>query len=410
MQAERAQTQTATTEELSFVRDKAYLSVALSHFSVDVLNNSRTLLVAIIAVGLGLTNAQVGLALLLYNIGSALAQPFFGLLADRFGPRWYVIGGTAWMIGLYAIAALGGDWVALVALTLAGLGSGAFHPSGTMVASESSRKARTQATAVFFTAGQMGLFFGPVLAGIVLQAYGRPGYVILPIMALAALLSSWRWVTNQAAHWHEPAPAAKPAADSEPKPSRRQIPWRTVVPLTIIIMTSSTIGIAAINFAPKLFTELGYAPRYVGFTAGLFMLGSALGGIVGGRIGDRLGRRPAILTGMLGAIIPLYFYIPAGDPWRFVLLLLTGFFAGMPHSVLVISAQSLLPGRRAFASGLILGLMFFSGAIGSIVVGAIADQVGLTQALQATVLLPVTAAVAALFLPARNPISQVEPA
>ena len=109
-------------------------------------------------------------------------------------------------------------------------------------------------------------------------------------------------------------------------------------------------------------------------------------------IGDRIGKRVAIFTGMAGAIIPLFLYIPAGDPWRFALLLLTGFFAGMPHSVLVIIAQSLIPGRRAFASGLILGLMFFSGAIGSFLLGILADEVGLATALSALIVLPIIAA------------------
>jgi FSR family fosmidomycin resistance protein-like MFS transporter len=175
-----------------------------------------------------------------------------------------------------------------------------------------------------------------------------------------------------------------------------------VIPLTIIIMTSSTIGIATINFAPKLFTEVGYGPVYVGLTAGLFMMGSAAGGIIGGTIGDRVGQRVAIFSGMIGAIIPLYLYIPAGDPWRFALLLLSGFFAGMPHSVLVIITQGLIPGRRAFASGLILGLMFFSGAVGSYMLGLLADEVGLAIALQALVLLPIIAAMATVILPGRS--------
>jgi len=133
------------------------------------------------------------------------------------------------------------------------------------------------------------------------------------------------------------------------------------------------------------------------------MLGSAVGGIVGGTLGDHLGRRPAILIGVLGAIIPLFLYIPAGEPWRFVLLLLAGFFAGMPHSVLVISAQALLPGRRAFASGLTLGLMFFSGAVGSFIVGLVADQAGLIDALQGLVILLIVAAAGTVLLPRSTP-------
>ncbi len=386
-------------QQASFLKDKTYRSVSLTHFFVDVLNNSRTLLVAIIAVSIGLTNAQVGIALLLYNVGSALSQPFFGALADRYGPRLFVVGGMVWMIILYSLAAAAGDWIALAAITLAGFGSGAVHPSGAKVASETSDVARTQATGVFFAAGQTGLFLGPILAGLLLEAFGRPGYLILPILALSAVFAGWRYVKNSS----EPqAKAGINSIQTVTKGSRRPISWRTVIPLTIIIMTSSTIGIATINFAPKLFTEVGYGPVYVGLTAGLFMMGSAAGGIIGGTIGDRVGQRVAIFSGMIGAIIPLYLYIPAGDPWRFALLLLSGFFAGMPHSVLVIITQGLIPGRRAFASGLILGLMFFSGAVGSYMLGLLADEVGLAIALQALVLLPIIAAMATLILPGRS--------
>ncbi|HCB49808.1 MAG TPA: hypothetical protein DEP47_09845 [Chloroflexi bacterium] len=386
-------------QQASFLKDKTYRSVSLTHFFVDVLNNSRTLLVAIIAVSIGLTNAQVGIALLLYNVGSALSQPFFGALADRYGPRLFVVGGMVWMIILYSLAAAAGDWIALAAITLAGFGSGAVHPSGAKVASETSDVARTQATGVFFAAGQTGLFLGPILAGLLLEAFGRPGYLILPVLALSAVFAGWRYVKNSS----EPqAEAGINSIQTVTKGSRRPISWRTVIPLTIIIMTSSTIGIATINFAPKLFTEVGYGPIYVGLTAGLFMMGSAAGGIIGGTIGDRVGQRVAIFSGMIGAIIPLYLYIPAGDPWRFALLLLSGFFAGMPHSVLVIITQGLIPGRRAFASGLILGLMFFSGAVGSYLLGLLADEVGLAIALQALVLLPIIAAMATLILPGRS--------
>ncbi len=392
-----------TIRQASFLKDQSYQAVSLTHFFVDVLNNSRTLLVAILAVSIGLTNAQVGIALLLYNVGSALSQPFFGALTDRRGPRLFVVGGMAWMIVFYSLAAVTGDWFALAAITLAGFGSGAVHPAGTKVASESSVSARTQATSVFFAAGQTGLFLGPILAGILLEAFDRSGYLVLPAMAISALIAGWRYVkdkpgppvqtdSSQAALVVSTAPLLS-------KVEKRIRQWRMVIPLTVIIATTSTIGIATINFAPKLFTEMGFQPIYVGWTAGLFMMGSAVGGIIGGTLGDRISKRIAILIGMVGVIVPLYLYIPTGDPWRFALLFLTGFFAGMPHSVLVIMAQGLLPGRRAFASGLTLGLMFFSGAVGTYLVGIVADEIGLARALQGLVILPIIAITATLLLP-----------
>jgi FSR family fosmidomycin resistance protein-like MFS transporter len=322
----------------------------------------------------------------------------------------------AWMILFYSLAAVTGDWLALAAITVAGFGSGAVHPAGTKVASESSVSARTQATSVFFAAGQTGLFLGPILAGILLEAFGRPGYLVLPALAISALIYGWRYVKDKPGPQGQTAASqTAPAVSTAPplsKAEKRSFHWRMVIPLTIVIATTSTIGIATINFAPKLFTEMGYGPIYVGWTAGLYMMGSAVGGIFGGTLGDRIGKRIVIVFSMVGVILPLYFYIPAGDPWRFVLLLLTGFFAGMPHSILVIMTQGFLPGRRAFASGLTLGLMFFSGAIGSYVLGLVADEVGLVKALQGLVILPIIAIATTLLLPKQGlsrPEKRIQP-
>ncbi len=386
-----------TVSQRAFLRQRDYLAVSITHFFVDILNSGRTLLVALLAISVGLTNTQVGIALLLYNVGSSLSQPLFGWLADRAGARWLTIGGMGWMILFYSIASLGTDWLALIALTMAGLGSGATHPTGTMVASQSSQTHRTQATALFFMAGQLGLFSGPVLAGVLLEQYGRPGYLVLPVTAFIAFASSWQWLSQKHDHGH-PKPQ-QAAARADGISSGAVMALSRVLPLAVIILIGSTVSVTAINFSPKLFTELGYAPGYVGWLAGLFMAGSAIGGIVGGSLADRYGGKPVILMGILGTILPIYFYIPAAGAVRFALILLAGFFGGMPHSVLILMAQSLLPGRQALASGLALGFMFFSGSVGSFFVGVFADRLGLAMVLQGTALLPFAAAVAALLLP-----------
>ncbi len=371
-----------TTLAPTLWRDRSYLATALTHFSVDVLNSSRTLLMALLALTLGLTNAQVGLALLLYNVGSALSQPLFGWVADRYGPRWLVLGGMTWMTFFYTLTAVGTPWLAVLAVTIAGLGSGAFHPSGALIASDERRTQRTQATAIFFMAGQLGLFAGPILAGQVLDSAGRPGFLILPLLTLGAIYSGWRWIGPP----HQPLPAAPRVA----RPTTEGVPAgrRAILSLGWVILLINTASIATINFAPKLFAEQGYSATYVGWMGGIWMLGSAIGGVVGGRLADRFGPAWAIRLGLLGAAAPLYFYIPAPDLWRLPILALAGFFGGMPHSVLVIQAQALLPGRQALASGLTLGFMFASGALGSYALGIIADQVGLALALQALAILP----------------------
>jgi MFS transporter, FSR family, fosmidomycin resistance protein len=386
-----------TTLPTHFLRERDYLSVSLNHFFIDVLNSGRNLLVAILAIALGLSNAQVGIVLLLYNVGSALMQPLFGWLADRIGARWLVVGGMGWSIFFYGLSAVASDWVALMAVTVAGIGSGAFHPPGTMIASQVSQKYRNRATALFFTSGQLGLFMGPVFTGILLELYGRPGYLVLPALAFVAFLSAWQWVVDKPAYQ-----AARLASRQAAATARNGLRSPTALLLSLIIINISTVSIAAMTFAPKLFTEMGYTPNYVGWLSGLFMLGAAVGGVVGGLLADRFNGRSVIMLGVLASVLPLYFYIPLPGAWRFGLLFLAGFFNGMPHAILVLMVQSLLPNRRGTGSGLALGFMFFSGAVGSYFLGLIADQVGLDVALQGTAVLPLIALLAALLLPRQN--------
>lgn len=387
--------------QLSFLRERPYIAVSLTHFFVDVLNSGRNLLVAFLAISLGLTNAQVGIALLLYNVGNALSQPLFGWLADRIGARLLVVGGMGWMIGFYVVASLAGEWVALIALTIASLGSGAFHPTGTMVASETSETNKNRATAVFFMAGQLGLFMGPVLTGVLLEQFGRPGYIVLPALSVVAFVSGWQWIkrgNNQQATGNSQR-ATEETALAARVYERPEKFWQKVGLLVVLILSSYTTGITAITFAPKLFAEMNYEPAYVGILSGLLTMGSAIGGVVGGGLADKIKGKYVISLAMLGAVMPLYWYIPMSGGIQAGLLLIAGFFSGMPHTILVLTVQSLFPGRRALASGLALGFMFFSGSVGSYFVGLIADEVGLAVALQGTAVLPLIAALASFLLP-----------
>lgn len=60
-----------------------------------------------IAVGLkdalGLTLAQIGLLLGAYQMTSSLTQPLFGYLSDRYGGRWFAVGGLVWLAVLQGL-------------------------------------------------------------------------------------------------------------------------------------------------------------------------------------------------------------------------------------------------------------------------------------------------------------------
>jgi len=100
----------------------------------------------------------------------------------------------------------------------------------------------------------------------------------------------------------------------------------------------------------------------------------------------------------LGAVFSLLMLHTGG--WMYALVALAaGIMMNIPHSVLIIMAQQLLPQRKGMIGGAVLGLMFASGAAMAGVASWIADWVGLSVVLSVIALLPVGAGLCALMLP-----------
>ena len=127
------------------------------------------------------------------------------------------------------------------------------------------------------------------------------------------------------------------------------------------------------TFLPKLFQDRGYAPGAYGAITSVYMGATAFGGLAGGVLADRWGRLRLILWSLLLAVLPMYYYPVVTGPIIYPIVFLAGGLNGASFSVVVVLAQSLLPSRRAFASGLTLGFMFASGSVGSYLFGLAAD-------------------------------------
>jgi FSR family fosmidomycin resistance protein-like MFS transporter len=93
---------------------------------------------------------------------------------------------------------------------------------------------------------------------------------------------------------------------------------------------------------------------------------------------------------------------------------IAGALLSIPHSIVLVMAQQLLPTRKGFVGGLVLGFMFASGAVSTWIASWFADIYGLFSVLTVLAVLPVGAAFCALLLPSTRhvaaPASQSEPA
>ena len=370
--------------------DSLFSSVALSHLMVDVFNSSRPVLLTY----LGLTETQIAFISTIYIWASALTQPFFGWLSDRLGPRWLAAGGVLWMTIFFAGAVYLPGAGGLLCLIIAAVGSSSFHPVGTVQATLQGRNhlagRETTATSLFFMAGQMGHFIGPIITGLILARLGLPWLLILSIVSIPIGFS----LAYQLRHNH-PHPKPKNGDNT----IRLQASVGFILLLAIVATLQSWSQSNMIAFVPKYLKDMGLSAITYGNIAGLFMGGSALGNVIGGHLGDKYTKRKVAATALLFAALPIYIMSQIGwSPWLYILIPLAGACTGSVHSIMVVLAQRMISGGMALASGLILGFIFSAGALGLLFTGPLAENYGFPTVLLLTTGLVLVASPLALML------------
>jgi FSR family fosmidomycin resistance protein-like MFS transporter len=357
---------------LSLFKDRPFIAAAVAHFAVDTLNSQRPLLLAVLSVPLGLSNTAIGLVSTIYTFSGSLSQPLFGWLADRIGSRWVATLGVLWMAGAFGLAVNLPGYAPLILLVLASLGSGAFHPAGVMEATLRGRQhlsgRETTATSVFFFFGAGGFSFGPILGGPILDRWGPPGLILLLLFAVPAGLNvSLRFAPSEGS---TEKPIDEPVLPRAPGLDQ-------VIAFICLTAFRSWTQATMISFIPKYYNDLGYRPSVYGVFITLLTAGSAVGGVIGGWLADRYGKRNITLWTLFAAVIPLaLFPLFADTAWIYLILPIAGALTGASHSILVVIGQRMVPGRTGMASGLVLGFIFTSGALGTLISGFQADFSG----------------------------------
>lgn len=405
-------------------RRRLFWSVCLGHMTIDGFSSIGPVLMAFIALHmLPMTNTQIGFAVSAYQLVGALSQPFFGLQADRTGGRWLGAGSVAWMGGLMVLSVIlattGSYWAMVIPFIMAALGSGAFHPVGTLHASEASRSSGARELSIFFLMGQTGSAIAPTLVGILLdRASSNNGAFtaalgpafnglliehgsVSPVLFLCLLTipsALFMLLSMPGARAYLGARAAAGAVKADAAHSK-QIVLRSLILLAVVVTLRSLANPGTVAFLPRLFQLKGWTAAEYGLITGGFWLASGLAGVAFGHLAERFGTRNVIALSLLAGA-PVLFIMPSLDGvLAFVFAWGAGALTGGSHSIIVAMSQQLMPARKGLVSGSVLGFIFGTGALGTLVIGALSDRLGLITAYQIVAVSLVLTGTLALLLP-----------
>ncbi len=348
--------------------------VAAGHLVHDTYPAFIGVLLPLLIPKLGISLAMAGLLAATFRLATAI-QPILGVVADRADTRYWIIlapGATAIAIGLLGLA----PTPALIALllVLAGVSSAVFHPAAAALVTRSSGKQWGRGTSIFMTGGESGRAIGPVVIAAVLSVVGLGwSWIAMVPGVLASGILYLRVAHRPQVHLRHPPGSIRAALRSV----RRGF--------LLLAAANSLLSMASVGllvFIPTYLTGTGAQLVLAGAAVTAFEIGGATGAFLGGTLSDRIGRRLmlALAVGVGSPLLILALAMPVG-PLTLVVLAIAGVALLSAGPVQLVLMQELLPDNRSAAVGLSIFVTTLTSALGTVVLGALGEVIGLQTAL-----------------------------
>jgi FSR family fosmidomycin resistance protein-like MFS transporter len=329
------------------------------------------------------------------NLTSSVIQPVFGYISDRYPSGWFVpvgILGTALTMGLLGWAP--NYPVSVLLVGLAGLGTAAFHPRAMMAVYLLSGTRRGFGAAVFSTGGNLGFALGPLVGSFLVLGFGL--HATLGLLGPGVLL--FLIILYYPGDYLKRKTIVAEKSSELLNGESATIPWVSLIAVCLIVTLRSWVYISFITYLPMFFQIQGIHLKTGSLMLTVFLLGGAVAGLYGGHLSDRLGRRRVIAVSMLIYPVLASLMILSKGVWIWLLAGASGAALLASFAVTIVLAQELLPRHLGLASGLILGLAFGTGGLGTALSGFLADKLGLYQVTWILALVPALGAVLSLFI------------
>ena len=340
----------------------------------------------VIARDLHLSYGDIGLMTGALAVAWGMSALFTGNASDRLGRRIVLVGSLVVFSALIGASGLATGLAGLVAVRVVmGCADGAYTPTSIAATIEASKPSRH------------GLNIG-------IQQMMLPlcGLGLAPLLVAALLrLFSWRWVfllfvlpgiALAYAVWRLFAPAAVKATDALPRSNLRD--WRAVLGyrnvllgsalmlcwLTCLITTSAFLPNYLIDYLRLPFAQMSGVMSAIG-------LGSAVGTLILPWLSDATGRKPIMVASTVGALVFLVMLAGTGAlPHKlFWMLFMVHVFNNALITLTVgpLCSETVPPALMATASGVVIAVgELFGGGLTPIVVGQIAQRIGIDHVLR----------------------------
>ena len=320
---------------------------------------------------------ELGIAIGVFNIVSAVVQAPLGFLVDRAGARRMLLAALALGSLSFALLAIFPTYLCLlVAMGLAGLANGVYHPADYSLLSRGIVPERMgRAFSIHTFAGFLGAALAPpLMVGAALAWEPRWSFAIAAGAGLVGL-----FVVGLGSP--EPAKAASPTATEKAKVRARPLttPLGTLAVLTLLFaMLSLSTGAIEKFSVSALVQGFNVTLPAANMALTVFMFASAFGVLAGGVLADRTDKHGYLAAGAF-ALAAVFVVIVIGLPLPPLLLALAlgaiGFLTGIvaPSRDMLVRAAS-PAGAEGKTFGIVSTGFNVGGVIGPVLFGFLLDR------------------------------------
>jgi sugar phosphate permease len=347
---------------------------------------------------LDLTDAQLGLVVLVFTWTYGVLVPVAGYAGDVLRRKWIICGSLFFWSTTTVFTGVSRSLWQLIVLRGVSTGGGEafYYPAANSLIAQIHHKTRALAMGIHQTANYAGIVASGLVAGWIADQYGwREAFYVFGGCGIvwSALL------VLRLKHTAPPAEVAQAdvAAESGPAPAERVtlgvvfdevFRKPTVWALCLSFAGHQFVGIAYLTWMPTfLYEKFGLSLTDAGFSSMFYHhVFALLGVLVGGRLSDYWATRrytARMETEALGLLLgsPFILLMGTADQLWVCYLGLAGFglFRGIYDSNLFAAQFDVIPPRlRSSSVGVMLAFGFLVGALGPYLLGHLKGPLGLT--------------------------------
>lgn len=373
-------------------------SISFAHLLNDLIQAIIPSIYPLLKESYNLTFSQIGLITFAFQFSASIFQPLVGYYTDKNPKPFSQIYGMLFsMAGIVSISYADNFYWIIASVILIGTGSSIFHPESARISNLASGGKRGLAQSIFQVGGNFGTALGPLLVALIVIPNSQQ-YILWFIIVAAIGLA----ILSKIAYWYRDhlvlrKNKVQPFIDFHNLPKRKV---QIAIGILLIVIFSKFFYSASLSsyYQFYIIDKFGLTIKQAQFHMFIYLIAYAVGTILGGPLGDKIGRKYVIWLSVFGAF-PFALMLPYVNLfWTDVLMVIIGIIISSAFPAILVYAQELLPKKIGMISGLFYGFAFGMGALGSALLGKLADYTSISYVYHVCSYLPLIGAIC-YFLP-----------